>query len=107
MVGFVETEPPARGFFENICERLRIDGQHFFGVVKLAKSSIEDLLNVGEKFLVFGKSLVEQSDNLALEIGSHIDDEKTLATKFTKGKNIFGCDFSFAVSSETNDLGDN
>jgi len=48
-----------------------------------------------KKFLVFGKSLVEQGDNLALEIGSSVDDEKTLAAKFTQSDDIFRRNYEF------------
>ena len=50
--------------------------------------------------------MVEQCDNFAFNVGSHINNEKYLAAKGAQSDDVFGCDLSFTIATKSNDLGD-
>lgn len=105
--GFFRAQPAATGLLQYLGKLLRGNRQHFFrrGVLgqKLHGGYPK---GIRKELLVFREDLVKQSNDLALEIGSHIDDIEPLAAQLAHRLKVAGFYGCLAIPAEADDVGD-
>ena len=101
------TEPAAARLFQQLRKLLRSDGEHFFWRGVLGQyfhgGGSE---GVRKELLVLGKDLIQQRDDLALQIGGHVDDVEALAAQLTHGLKVAGFHGSLTIPAKADDIGD-
>ena len=105
--GFFRAQPAATGLLRYLGKLLRGNRQHSFRRGVLG----QDFHGRGSKgirkeLLVFREDLVKQSNDLALEIGSHIDDIEPLAAQLAHGLKVAGLYGCLAIPAKADDVGD-